>query len=242
MLVTGAARGLARGIALALAADGHRVAINYREDSPDAQRTLHDLLRIDANAHGIRGDLSEVSQPERVVRDAEVHFGRLDVLVAGVGPIVVKSFRRSTLQEYHAMLAGNLTSAVACAFAALPGMRERRYGRLIFFGMTGSHTTQPARGMSLYGAAKAGVVSFARTLALEEAQDGITSNVIEPGDIRDKDAPREIARARAAKNPTGHAGSWEDVADVVRFLISPQAGFINGQVIGVNGGLVEAHE
>ena len=242
MLVTGAARGLARGIALALAADGHRVAINYRSESADAQRTLRDLQQIDVAALGIRGDLSDASEAQRVVSEAEAHYGRLDVLVAGVGPIIVKPFRRSTLEEYHAMLAGNLTSAVACAFAALPGMRERRYGRLIFFGMNGSHTTQPARGMSLYAAAKAGVVSFSRTLALEEAQYGITSNVIEPGDIRDKEAPRDLAHARAANNPAGHAGSWEDVADVVRFFISPEAAFINGQVIGVNGGLVGPHE
>ena len=77
--------------------------------------------------------------------------------------------------------------------------------------------------MSLYGAAKAGVVAFARSLALEEAARGITSNVVEPGDIRNKDVDRAGARAIAAENPTGHAGSWEDVAYAVRFLVSDEA-------------------
>ena len=86
--------------------------------------------------------------------------------------------------------------------------------------MNGSHVTQPARLMSLYGAAKAGVVTFARTLALEEARHGITVNVIEPGDIRQKSQTRANERARSpAGNPTGHAGSWEDVADAVRFVV-----------------------
>ncbi|GAC1582530.1 MAG: hypothetical protein NVS3B28_00310 [Candidatus Velthaea sp.] len=165
------------------------------------------------------------------------------MLVHAVGPIVVKSFARLTPEDYRAMLEGNLGSSVALAFSVLPGMRERGFGRLVFFGMNGSHVTQPARGMSLYGAAKAGVVTFARTLALEEAKHGITANVIEPGDIRDKNLTRDQARAvDAPNNPTGHAGSWEDVADAVRFAISDEASYLNGMIIGVNGGLVNPHE
>ncbi len=108
--------------------------------------------------------------------------------------------------------------------------------------MNGSHVTQPARGMALYGAAKAGVVTFARALALEEAASGISVNVIEPGDIRDKDADRRAARAHAAANPSGHAGSWQDVAAAVRFAIADENGFCNGMVLGVNGGLTGPHE
>jgi 3-oxoacyl-[acyl-carrier protein] reductase len=121
-------------------------------------------------------------------------------------------------------------------------MRARGFGRLVYFGMNGSHATHPARSMSLYGAAKAAVVTFARTLALEEARHGITVNVIEPGDIRNKAHTRAQASAVAANNPTGRAGSWEDVADSVRFAVRDDAGFLNGMVLGVNGGLVEPHE
>jgi 3-oxoacyl-[acyl-carrier protein] reductase len=112
----------------------------------------------------------------------------------------------------------------------------------VFLGMNGTHVTQPAKSMALYGAAKAAVVTFARTLALEEARYGITVNVIEPGDIRNKKATREEARGIPAENPTGHAGSWEDIADAVRFAVRDDAGFFNGMVLSVNGGLVDPHE
>jgi 3-oxoacyl-[acyl-carrier protein] reductase len=162
--------------------------------------------------------------------------------VHALGPIVVKPFERCGLDDYTRMIEGNLGSAVALAFAALPGMRQRAFGRLVFFGMNGSSRTQPAALMALYGAAKAGVVTFARTLALEEAKHGITVNVIEPGDIRDKHADRATARGRTANNPTGHPGSWEDIAQAVRFAIADDAFYFNGMVLGVNGGMVEPHE
>jgi 3-oxoacyl-[acyl-carrier protein] reductase len=85
-------------------------------------------------------------------------------------------------------------------------------------------------------------VTFARTLALEEAAHGITVNVIEPGDIRNKTQSRAQARATPANNPTGRAGSWEDIADAVRFAVRDDAGYLNGMVLSVNGGLVDPHE
>jgi 3-oxoacyl-[acyl-carrier protein] reductase len=176
------------------------------------------------------------------VHEAEAKLGRLDILVHAVGPIVVKRFAESTLDDYHSMVDGNLTSAVEAAFAVLPGMRARRFGRLIFFGMNGSEVTNPSYKMSLYAAAKAGVVAFARTLALEEAANGITVNVVQPGDIRDKTEDRNAAAAVPANNPTGHAGSWEDVAYAVRILVAGEAEFLNGVVLRVSGGSVEPHE
>ena len=140
------------------------------------------------------------------------------------------------------MIDGNLTSAVIAATAVLPAMRRNHFGRLVFFAMNGAHNTMPVRGLSFHVAAKSGLVAFARTLSLEEAGNGITVNVIEPGDIRDKYRDRAQARQTPARNPVGRAGSWQDVADAVRFLVSDDADFINGAVLGVNGGLVEPYE
>jgi len=190
----------------------------------------------------IAADHDKPGETERSVHEAETQLGRLDILVHAVGPIVVKRFAESTLDDYHSMVDGNLTSAVEAAFAVLPGMRARRFGRLIFFGMNGSEVTNPSYKMSLYAAAKAGVVAFARTLALEEVANGITVNVVQPGDIRDKTQDRSVAAAVPANNPTGHAGSWEDVAYAVRMLVAGEAGFLNGVVLRVSGGSVEPHE
>jgi 3-oxoacyl-[acyl-carrier protein] reductase len=241
-LVTGAAAGLAKGVAVALARDGYRVVVTSRPGGTPPDDALA-LIRVhDPGAVALEADLARFEAAEPLVREAERLRGPVDVLVHGVGPIVVKRFARSTPDEYHAMVDGNLGSSVALAFAVLPEMRRRRFGRIVFFGMNGSAHTVPARGMTLYGAAKAGVVAFARALALEEATHGISVNVIEPGDIREKDADRAAAAALAARNPTGHAGSWEDVAAAVRFAVADEHGFLNGMVLGVNGGLTEAHE
>jgi 3-oxoacyl-[acyl-carrier protein] reductase len=241
-LVTGAAAGLGRGIALRLAERGDRVAFTYRPGGTPPDETLALLRPHDAGAVAIPADFTRFEAAAEVVRAAESARGPVGVLVQAVGPIVVKRFARCTPDDYRTMIEANLGSAVALAFAVLPGMRERRFGRVVFFGMNGSSVTRPARGMALYGAAKAGVVTFARALALEEAANGISVNVIEPGDIRDKAASRAAAAERAANNPTGHPGSWEDIAAAVLFATAEENGFLNGMVLGVNGGLTDPHE
>lgn len=241
-LVTGGAAGLAQGISLALVRAGYRIAFTFRPGGTPPDATLELLRPLDPDVAAIGEDVTTSGGAARAVFEAERRRGNVDVLVHAVGPIVVKPFERSGSDEYELMIQGNLGSSVALAFAVLPGMRERGFGRLVFFGMNGSHMTQPARSMALYGAAKAGVVTFARTLALEEAKYGITVNVIEPGDIRDKHADRSVARTRSANNPTGHPGSWEDIAAAVRFAIGEDAFYLNGMVLGVNGGLIEPHE
>jgi len=241
VFLTGAAAGLAQGVARALAPD-YRIAFTFRPDGTPPDETLAFVRPHDAGALAVAGDAGASGALTAAVGQVVQQRGPIDVVVHAVGPIVVRTFKNLTMADYRAMVDGNLTSAVELAFAVLPAMRERGFGRLIFFGMNGSHATIPARGMSLYGAAKAGVVTFARALALEEAKYGITVNAIEPGDIRNKKADRAEARTIPANNPTGHAGSWQDIAYAVRFLASDDAAFVNGAVVGVNGGLVEPYE
>jgi 3-oxoacyl-[acyl-carrier protein] reductase len=241
-LVTGAASGLAAGIARTLAAAGYRLAFTYRPGGTPPDETRTAVAEYDPDVLAVANDLGGFAAGAELIAAVEAQRGPVDIVVHAVGPIVVRSFAASSPDDYRAMMDGNVGSAVALAAAVLPGMRTRGFGRLVFFGMNGSHATQPARLMSLYGAAKAAVVTFARTLALEEARYGITVNVVEPGDIRNKTATREQARAIEAANPTGHAGSWEDVADVVRFAVRDESGFLNGMILNVNGGLIAPHE
>jgi 3-oxoacyl-[acyl-carrier protein] reductase len=241
-LVTGAARGLAQGVALDLASAGYRLAFTYRPGGTPPDQTLEKIRAAGHDAFAVAADHGSDGGTASAVRSVESEFGGIDVLVHAVGPIVVRRFANSKPADYRAMLDGNLSSAVEAAFAVLPGMRERRFGRLVFFGMNGSRETLPARGMAIYGAVKAGVTAFMRALAIEEGRHGITVNAIEPGDIRDKSADRATAYALGAGNPTGHAGSWEDIAYAVRFLVADEAAFISGVSLGVNGGLAEPHE
>jgi 3-oxoacyl-[acyl-carrier protein] reductase len=241
-LVTGAAGGLAAGIAPALARDGFAcVAITYRSTPPDA--TIDAIQAAGAAAAAARVDFLEDPLAITAALDelARKH-GPFDTLVHAVGPLVVKRFARTTLDEYREVLDGNLRSAVLAAGAILPAMREASFGRIVFFGMLGSSETRPFRGFSLYQAAKSALVAFARCLAVEEARHGITINVVAPGDIRDKALDRAQALERAARNPRGRAGSYEDVADAVRFLVAAQRDFITGAVIEVTGGLQAAQD
>ena len=219
-LVTGASSGLAAGVARSLAREGYRLAFTYRAGGTPPDETRTALREFDPDALAVDNALEDLPAAQRLVAAVGRARGPIDIVVHAVGPIVVRPFARSQWSDYVAMIDGNLGSAVALAFAVLPSMRERRFGRLLFFGMNGSHVTQPAASMALYGAAKAAVVTFARTLALEEAANGISVNVIEPGDIRDKTATRAQAAALPAGNPTGHSGSWEDIAAAVRFAVA----------------------
>jgi len=239
-LVTGGGSGLSAGIAAALAADGFgRVAITYRSSKPDA--TLAAIERAGAAATAARIDFSGdagaiAAELEKLVREA----GPFDTLVHGVGALAVKRFVNLTRGDYERLFDANVRSAVLACAAVLPAMREVRFGRIVVFGSNGSSETRPYRGFSLYQASKSALVAFARTLAVEEAEHGITVNVIEPGDIRDKTQTREQARSQASPIPRGRPGSFEDIADVVRFLIAPERDFITGAVIAVTGGLTQA--
>ena len=145
-LVTGAARGLARGIAQNLAEAGYRVAFTYRPDGTRPEQTLAALATAGREGFPIPADHAVRGATQAAVDAAEARFGRLDAFVHAAGPIVVRRFAASTYADYETMLAANLGSAVEGAFAALPGMRSRGFGRLVFFGMNGSHDTRsPAR-------------------------------------------------------------------------------------------------
>lgn len=240
--MTGAAAGLAAGIAPALARDGFaHVALTYRNTPPDS--TLAAIAAAGATSTATRVDfLDDAHTVEAALAAAVRDGGPFDTLVHAVGPLVAKRFARTTLEEYHEILDGNLRSAVLAARATLPAMREAGFGRIVFFGMLGSQETRPFRGLSLYQASKSALVAFARSLAIEEAPSGITVNVVSPGDIREKTLAREHAGARAARNPRGRAGSYEDVADAVRFLVAADRDFITGSVIEVTGGLQTAQD
>ena len=240
--MTGAAAGLARGISLALAREGYDIVFTYRGGGrPPAQtRELLAAEGFASHAYPVEFLKPAVDVAQELGEVASAHA--IDILVHAVGPMTVRGFERSTIDDYHAMMDGNFRSAVQTAMALLPGMRERRFGRLVFFGLNGSQFTQPARGLTLHAAAKAALVTFARSLALEEGRHGITVNVVEPGDIRDKERTRAQARDAKATNPVGRPGTWEDVADAVRFLVREDSDFLNGVVLNVAGGLAEVYE
>jgi 3-oxoacyl-[acyl-carrier protein] reductase len=236
-LVTGSAGGIMRGVCVSLARRGYAIAAHYRAERGNADETLAAIRATGAACAAFGGDVSTETGASDLVRSAFQRFGRIDVLVCGVGPMIIKDLFDTTEDDFIAMVDGNLASTFHCIKAALPIMRLQSYGRIVAFGMTGSETTQGFRHLSAYVASKAGVTALVKTLALEEGPHGITCNVVCPGDIRDKEADRATSLTRREyRNPTMRPGSWEDIGDAVAYLVSDEASFVNGAVLTVSGG------
>ena len=236
-LVTGSASGLMRGVCVSLGRRGYRIAANYRTPRTHADETLRAVRAAGGHIEAFHADVSNPAEATALIAAVHATFGCIDVLVCGAGPMLVKDLAATTLDDYRALMDGNMGSVFSCVKAALPHMRERHFGRIITFGMLGSDVTMGWRHLSVYAAAKAAVVAFTRSLALEEGPHGITCNVINIGDIRDKDADRAAAlERRDYRNPLMRPGSWEDVGDAVAYLASDEASFVTGSVLTVSGG------
>ena len=236
-LVTGSAGGIMRGVCVALARRGYAIAAHFRPERGNADETVDAVRATGTACDAFGADVTTPQGAAALVDAAQRRFARIDALVCGVGPMIVKDAFDTTPADFVEMIDGNLTSAFLTIKAALPGMRARGHGRIIGFGMTGSETTQGFRHLSAYVAAKSGLTAFIKTLALEEGPHGITCNVVNPGDIRDKEADRAtVLQRREYRNPTLRPGSWEDIGDAVAFLVSDEASFVNGAVLTVSGG------
>jgi 2-hydroxycyclohexanecarboxyl-CoA dehydrogenase len=178
-------------------------------------------------------DSTSVSSAARGVHD---RFGRVDVLVTGAGFVQFVDFLDLSEEHWDRMIDVHLKGTFLCTQAVVPFMRDREYGRIVCISSVGGMSG--AARHSHYGAAKAGIIGFAKALCKEIGPDGITINVVAPGAIETPlwaDAPQE-AIARLAQTPVGRIGHSLDIAYAVRFLASEEAGFITGWTLSVNGG------
>jgi 3-oxoacyl-[acyl-carrier protein] reductase len=236
-LVTGASRGLGKEIAHALGRAGIRVAVSYRSNRQAAQRVVSALQSLGSEGLAIPTDVTDPERVKELVSKVVRQFGRLDILVNNVGEFEWKTVVDSTPEEWQAMLASNLYSVFYTSKAALPVMRAQRWGRVINLGSVGAERAFGQARISAYSAAKAGMVAFSRSLALEEARHGVTVNVVNPPIMDDSELSLEEAeRVTDARVPAGRPPTGRDVAEAVKFFASEEASFITGQVLNVSGG------
>lgn len=233
-LITGGSRGIGKGIAQGLASEGVRVAISYRSNKATAQNTLR-LLQ--AESFAVEADATDPQKVQFLVDTVLERFGRLDILVNNVGEFNWKPVAESSVEEWERVIASNLFSVFYASKAVLPAMRRQRWGRIISLGAVGAERAFGQGTISAYAAAKAAVVSFTRSLAIEEGKHGITVNVINPSNIDEKELTAEEARRiRDARSPIGRPASAEDVCAAVKFFSSDAADYITGQALNVSGG------
>jgi 3-oxoacyl-[acyl-carrier protein] reductase len=228
-LVTGAGKGLGREIARTLAGAGAAgVAVHYARDRAASEETVRRLKKAGIEAFSVRADLTREREAVRLVRTVERRFGRLDILVNNVGPILLKRWDELTASDWDAMFRSVLESAFFCMKAALPGMRERGWGRIVNIGYSRAEQLAAFPTITAYAAAKTGLLILTRTAAASEAGAGITVNMVSPGLLKG-------GRLPAGSIPPATLGTYADVANAVRFLASEEAAAITGTNLIVAG-------
>jgi 3-oxoacyl-[acyl-carrier protein] reductase len=233
-LVTGASRGIGRAIALALADAGAAVAVNYHEREPLAAEVV-DIIRTGGRrAIAVSADVSSRRAVEAMARRVEAELGSIDVLINNAGVATVRGLDDLTEEDFDRAIAVNLKSAFLCTSAVLPGMRAKRWGRIV------NISSVAARGGGAigvhYNASKAGLEGLTRGYASRLAAEGVTVNAVAPGLIdTDMTAPLKQAGA-GARIPVGRFGLADEVAHAVLMVVGNA--FMTGQTIAVNGGLL----
>jgi 3-oxoacyl-[acyl-carrier protein] reductase len=236
-LVTGGSRGIGRGISVRLAQNGARVAIAYRSNKAAAQQTLRQLQATGVECVAVETDVADPARAEQLVKTVVERFGRVDVMVNNVGDFRWGTVSESTLTEWTGIFSSNLMTVLYMSRAVLPHMRKGRWGRIINLGAVGAERAFGQAKISAYAAAKAAVVALSRSLALEEAKNGITVNVVNPSSIDENELTLSEARSmRDARFPIGRPPTVEDVSGTVAFFASEEAEYVTGQVINVSGG------
>ncbi len=237
-IVTGSGRGIGRAIALELAVAGAKVIVNYAGRVDKAEETVKLIREAGGECLAVQADVSQAADVDRLIKTTLDHFGKIDILVNNAGITRDSLLLRMKETDWDAVLATNLKGVFLCTKAVSKGMIKQRSGVIInissVVGISGN------AGQANYAAAKAGIIGFSKSIAKEFASRGIRVNAVAPGyistDMTESLADgvqTEVLRAI----PLGRLGEPEDVAKVVRFLVSPEASYITGQTLCVDGGM-----
>ncbi|ASA56075.1 3-oxoacyl-ACP reductase family protein [Vibrio gazogenes] len=238
-LVTGATRGIGRGVALSLAAKGYDVAFCYRRDENLANQLASDISQYGVNALPIQADVAEYQDIESMFNQINYRFGHLDVLVNNAG--ITRDGLLATMSDddLWAVIRTNLIGTMMCSREAVKMMMTQRHGCII--NISSISATKPNKGQSNYAATKGGVESFTRALAVEVARKNIRVNCIAPGVIQTEmvgellaDSGDLIRKKLLAKR----LGNPEDISKAVLYLADPENDFLTGEILSVNGGMM----
>jgi 3-oxoacyl-[acyl-carrier protein] reductase len=238
-IVTGASRGIGRATALALAAEGANVVVNYASSSAAADQVVEEITAIGRDAIALAADVSKADQVDAVVEKTMEKWGRIDVLVNNAGITRDTLLLRMKPEDWQAVIDLNLTGVFLCTRAVSKIMLKQKAGRIINITSVAGQMGNP--GQANYSAAKAGVIGFTRTVARELAPRGITVNAVAPGFIATDMTADLKADGILQMIPLSRYGQPEEVAGMISFIAaSPAAAYITGQVLNVDGGMVMA--
>ena len=237
-VVTGASRGIGRATAIALAAEGAHVVVNYARSSEAADEVVATITSDGGSAIALQADVSKADQVDALIKATTEKWGRVDVLVNNAGITRDTLLLRMKPEDWQAVIDLNLTGVFLCARAVSKLMLKQRSGRIINIASVAGLMGNP--GQANYSAAKAGVIGFTKTIAKEMSSRSVTVNAVAPGFIK-TDMTEDLSNTEEILKyiPLGRYGEATEVAGLIRFLAAdPAAAYITGQVLTIDGGMV----
>jgi len=237
-LVTGAGKNIGRACVLGLAADGFNVAINGSSDRAACEKVAQEAQKFGVKAIVVMGDVGKPAECKRIADAAIEAFGAVDALLNNAALRPYKPFLEMTDEEWQRVIDVDMNAAVWLSRACLPGMVKKGWGRIVNF--AGMNAIHGHAGRAPVSVAKHGIWGLSKALAMEFGPKGITTNTISPGpiapDVEEKNASAQARAQTLARVPLGRFGTPVEVASAARLLVSEAGGYINGQMIAVNGG------
>lgn len=237
-VVTGASRGIGRGIALELAKRGATVVVNYQRSADAANEVVDQITSSGGKASAFQADVSLEEDANNLIKYAIDTYSKIDILVNNAGTTRDNVIMMMGAEDFDTVIQTNLRSTWLCSKAAVRAMMRKRYGRII--NITSVSGIMGNAGQTNYSASKAGIIGFTKALAREVAARNITVNAVAPGFVLTDltaNLPQEMADKLNEHIPLGRWGTIEDVAAATAFLASDEAAYITGHVLAVDGGL-----
>jgi NAD(P)-dependent dehydrogenase (short-subunit alcohol dehydrogenase family) len=236
-LVTGGTRDVGRQIALTLAAEGATVAVHYRNSADEAEGVVAEIRKQGGKAKSYQADVADRAAVHSMIQSIVTDFGGLNILVNNAGLAIRKPFKDTTPEEWRSQIDVNLLGAIQLCHEAGPHLVEGGNGRII--AIVGDSSRVGESGLSIVGAARAGVIALMKSLAREMGRNGVTANTVSLGLVETEHDPAWLNENREKLirfYPVRRLGQPDDIAPTVALLASPRSGWITGQVISISGG------
>ena len=236
IVVTGSSRGIGRSIALALAQKKAYIVVNYLKSENKAKELVDLIHKQGGQAQAVQADVRDFNAVKNMFAAVNKSCKRIDVLINNVGDFIHKPLKEHSEADWHDMIDSNLNSCFYCCQNVVPYMRKQKFGRIINIGLANAHRIHAFQNVVPYAIAKTGVLVLTKSLAVAEAENGITVNSVSPGLMQNGSLTDSDIKRMESAIPIGRVGNADDIIGAINYLLSKEAEYVTGSDIVVSGG------